>query len=64
MSQHLQLKITDQDSKQVVGEAREAIHIRINNPVLNHNVGKMHMSEIFKPPPWNKQILQMRLTKW
>ena len=33
-------KIIDQDSKQVAMEAREAIHIRINNLALNHNMGK------------------------
>ena len=33
-------KIINQDSKQVAREAREAIHIRINNPALNCNMGK------------------------
>ena len=37
-------KIIDQDSKQV---AREAIHIRINNPAFNCNIGKMYILEIF-----------------
>ena len=37
-------KITDQESNQV---AREAIHIRISKPALNHNMGKMHIPEIF-----------------
>ena len=39
-------KISNQDSKQVAREAREAIHIRINNPALNHNIGKMYIIEI------------------
>ena len=43
-------KIIDKDSKQVAREAREAIHIRINNPVLNHNTGKMYVPEIFNHP--------------
>ena len=33
-------KIIDQDRKQVSREAREAIHIKRTNPVLNHNIGK------------------------
>ena len=33
-------KIMDQDSKQVAREAREAIHIRINNPSLNYKQEK------------------------
>ena len=37
-------KVIDQDSKQV---AREAIHIKINNPVHNCNKGKMYIPEIF-----------------
>ena len=40
-------QIIDQDSKQVASKVREAIHIRINNPALNHNMGKMCMPEIF-----------------
>ena len=40
-------KIIDQDSKQVAREAREAIHIRINNPVLKWNSRKMCIQEIF-----------------
>ena len=39
-------KIIDQDSKQVAREAREAIHIRINNPTLYHSMGKMYILEI------------------
>ena len=38
------LKVKAQDSKQV---AREAIYIRINHLVLNHNTGKMYIPEIF-----------------
>ena len=41
------LKILDQYSKQVATEAREAIHIRINNPALKCNTGKMYIQEIF-----------------
>ena len=41
------LKIIDQDSKQVAREAREAIHIRINKPALNHNPEKLYVPEIF-----------------
>ena len=37
-------KILDQDNKQAV---REAIHIRINNPTLNCNTGRMYIPEIF-----------------
>ena len=48
-------KIIDQDSKEV---AREAIHIRVNNPALDHNMGKMYISEIFKQPSWSVWILQ------
>ena len=40
-------KIIDLDNKQATREAREAIHIRINNPALNHNMGKMYIAEIF-----------------
>ena len=40
-------KITDQDGKQVVRKVREAIHIRINNPAINYNIGKMNIPEIF-----------------
>ena len=40
-------KITDQDNKQEAREAREAIHIGINNPALHHNTGKMYIPEIF-----------------
>ena len=43
-------KIIDKDSKQVAREAREANHIRINNPVLNCNTGKMYISKIFNNP--------------
>ena len=41
------LKIVDQDSKQVVREAREATYIRIINPALTCSTGKMHIPEIF-----------------
>ena len=40
-------KIIDQDSKQVAREAGEAIHIRVNNPAISHNTGKMYIPEIF-----------------
>ena len=40
-------KITDQDSKQVSREARKAIQIRRTNPVLNYNIGKMYIPNIF-----------------
>ena len=46
-------KIIDQDSKQVAREAREAIHIRINNPDLNCNMGKMYIPEILNNLPWS-----------
>ena len=39
-----QFKIIDQDRKQV---SREAIHIRRNNPALNHNIGKLNIPKIF-----------------
>ena len=39
-----QFKIIDQDRKQV---SREAIHIRRNNPALNHNIGKIKIPKIF-----------------
>ena len=42
-----QFKILDQDRKQVSREAREAIHIRKNNPALNQNIGKMNIPKIF-----------------
>ena len=42
-----QLKIIDQDRKQVSREARETMHIRRNNPALNCNIGKMRMPRIF-----------------
>ena len=42
-----QFKLIDQDRKQVSIEAREAIHIRRNNPSLNHNIGKMNIPKIF-----------------
>ena len=42
-----QFKTLDQDSKQVSGEAREAIHIRRNNHALNHNIDKMNIPKIF-----------------
>ena len=40
-------KIIDQDNKQVARKAREAIHIRINNPAPNCNIWKMYIPEIF-----------------
>ena len=40
-------KVIDQDSKQVVREARVAIHIRISNLALSCNTGKMYILEIF-----------------
>ena len=43
----LPFKLTDQDSKQVAREAREAIHMRIHNPGLSQNTGKMNILEIF-----------------
>ena len=50
----------DQDSKQV---AREAIYIRINNPVLKCNIGKMYIPEISNsllgadmPSDWSLQM--------
>ena len=39
-SQHLPFKDNRSDSKQVAREAREAIHVGINNPTLNYNIGK------------------------
>ena len=39
-------KIIDQHSKHIAREAKEAIRIRINNPALNHNTGKLYISEI------------------
>ena len=41
------LRFIDQDSKQVAWKAREAIHIRINNPVSTYNTGKMYILESF-----------------
>ena len=40
-------KIIDQDSKQVTGEGRKTIHIRINYPALNHTPRKMYIPKIF-----------------
>ena len=37
-------------------EAREAIHITIKNPALNHNMEKMYIPEIF-----NNLFKQMNL---
>ena len=42
-----QLKIIDEDRKQVSREAREAIHIRRNNPTLSCNIGKLNIPKIF-----------------
>ena len=42
-----QFTIIDQDRKQVSREAREAIHIRKNNPALNFNIAKMNIPKIF-----------------
>ena len=42
-----QFKIIDQDSKQFSREAREAIHIKQTNPVLNCNIGKIYIPNIF-----------------
>ena len=42
-----QSTIIDQDRKQVSREAREAIHIRKNNPALNCNISKMNIPKIF-----------------
>ena len=48
---------------QVGREAREAIHIRINNPALNCNMGKMHILEILDN--FLEQMdLSMSLTDW
>ena len=41
------INIIDQDTRQVPTEATEVIHIRINHPILNHNMGKMYIPEIF-----------------
>ena len=41
-----QFTIIDQDRMQVSREAREAIHIRKNNPALNYNIGKMNIPKI------------------
>ena len=41
------LKIIDQDRKQVSREAREALHIRRNNPALNCNIGNMNIPKTF-----------------
>ena len=40
-------KSIHQDRKQVSREGREAIHIRRNNPALNHNICKMTIPKIF-----------------
>ena len=37
----------DQDSTHVARKATEVIHIKINNPALNENTGKMYIPEIF-----------------
>ena len=37
------LKIIYQDNKQVAREATEVIYIRMNNPALRHNTGKMYI---------------------
>ena len=42
-----QFIIKDQERMQVSREVREAIHIRRNNPVLNCNIGKLHIPKIF-----------------
>ena len=42
-----QFKIIDQDWKHVSREARKAIHIRRNNPTLNHNIDKMNIPKTF-----------------
>ena len=42
-----QFTIIDQDRKQVSREAREAKHIRKNNPALNLNIVKMNIPKIF-----------------
>ena len=42
-----QFTIIDQDRKQVSREAREAIYIRRDNPVLSCNIGKMNIPKIF-----------------
>ena len=43
----LQFKILEQDRNMFPREAREAIHIRRNNPALNHNIGKMNIPKNF-----------------
>ena len=40
-------KVIDQDIEQFPREDREAIHIRINNPSLNWNTGKIYIPEFF-----------------
>ena len=42
-----QFKILGQDRKHVSRESREAIHIRRNNPALNHNIGMISIPKIF-----------------
>ena len=42
-----QFKSIDQDMEQVSREVREAIHIRRNNPALNHNIDKLNIPKIF-----------------
>ena len=41
-------KVINYDGKQVTRQARETIHIRINNPTPIHNRGKMYIPEIIK----------------
>ena len=44
-----QFKVIDQEKSQIAREAKEAIHIRKEDPELNRNVGKMVIPHIFDP---------------
>ena len=44
-----QFKIIDQEKSQIACEAKEAIHIRKEDPELNRNVGKMVIPCVFDP---------------
>ena len=58
-------KIIDQDSKEFMGEARDAIHIRVNNPALNSIVIQEKCTFQKSSTTFLEQTdLPMSLTKW
>ena len=44
-----QFKVIDQEKSQIAHEAKEAIHIQMEDPELNRNVSKLVIPHVFDP---------------